>query len=128
MRLLLDTNLLLWTAFRRARLSPQAITLMAADDVVLVFSAISIAEVAIKSALGKPDFDVDADVFRRGLIENGYVELALTSLHAAALARLPAIHKDPFDRLLLAQATAEGITLLTSDETVSRYGGPARLV
>jgi len=70
---------------------------------------------------------VDLEVLRRGLIENGYDEIAITSTHAMAVGHLPAIHKDPFDRMLVAQAGSEGLLLLTVDEVVARYPGPIRL-
>ena len=88
----------------------------------------SLWEVAIKSGLGRTDFDVDPRLLRRGLLENGYVELDVTGAHAAAVDLLPPIHKDPFDRILIAQARIEGIMLLTADEVVARYPGPIRAV
>jgi PIN domain nuclease of toxin-antitoxin system len=94
----------------------------------LHFSAISILEVAIKFALDRGDFQTDPQVLRRSLLANGYLELQVTGDHAAAVARLPVLHKDPFDRLLAAQAGVEGITLLTRDATLARYPGPIRLV
>jgi PIN domain nuclease of toxin-antitoxin system len=84
--------------------------------------------IVIKRGVGRPDFEVDARVPRRGLIDNGYRELPILSEHAVAIEALPPIHKDPFDRLLIAQATVDGITLLTDDVTVARYPGPVRLV
>jgi hypothetical protein len=71
---------------------------------------------------------VDARVLRRALIDNGYLELAVTSEHAVAISQLPPIHKDPFDRMLIAQSIEEGITLLTADKTVCQYPGPIREV
>lgn len=95
----------------------------------LYFSPASVWEVAIKNALGKFDFHVDPHVLRRALLENGYFELPITSEHTAGVANPPNHHKDPFDRLLVAQATAEGIVLLTNDETVAAYTtSPVRLV
>ena len=93
-----------------------------------MFSAASIWEVAIKRALGRSDFQLDARLFRRGLIDNGYVELPVFSAHAVAVEALLPIHKDPFDRLLVAQSQVEGIVLLTSDATVAQYSGSIRLV
>ncbi len=75
------------------------------------------------------DFAVDARLPRRGLLDNGYGELPVVSEHAVAIAGLPPIHRDPFDRLLVAQATVEGITLLTADEyggSVSRTDPPSK--
>jgi PIN domain nuclease of toxin-antitoxin system len=71
---------------------------------------------------------VDARLLRRGLLDNGYGELPITSAHAVFVESLPPIHKDPFDRILVAQATVEGITLLTADSVVARYPGPIELV
>ncbi len=85
-------------------------------------------EVAIKSGLGRRDFLADARLLRRGLIDNGYDELAITGEHAVATASLPPIHKDPFDRILVAQSAVEGILLLTVDPIVARYPGPVRKV
>jgi PIN domain nuclease of toxin-antitoxin system len=85
-------------------------------------------EVAIKRGLGREDFRVDPRLLRRGLLDNGYRELPITSEHAVAVDGLPPIHKDPFDRLLVAQATVEGIALLTADPLVARYPGPVRQV
>ena len=88
----------------------------------------SIWEIAIKFALQKPEFNVDPHLVRRGCLDNAMTELAMTSVHAIVTASLPPIHKDPFDRLLVAQAMAEGVTLLTADETIAQYRGPIRLV
>ena len=93
-----------------------------------VVSVASLWEVAIKSSIGRLDFQCDPHLLRRGLLEYGYAELAVNGTHAVALALLPHLHKDPFDRLLIAQAQVEGITLLTADEVVGRYSGPIRLL
>jgi PIN domain nuclease of toxin-antitoxin system len=128
MKLLLDTHLLLWAASDPHRLSPAATLLLSAPENSLIFSAASIWEIAIKSALGRDDFRVDSSQFRRALLENGYEELSVTSAHAAGTATLPPIHKDPFDRMLVVQAALEGILLLTSDPLVAQYPGPVRQV
>lgn len=128
MKLLLDTHLLLWAAVAPEQLSPEARRRMESPDSVLLFSAASLWEVAIKAGLGRADFQVDARLLRRGLLDNGYAELPVGSDHAVAVAGLPPIHKDPFDRLLVAQATVEGITLLTADALVAQYPGPICLV
>ena len=94
----------------------------------LVFSAASIWEVAIKQGLGRVDFRADARLLRRGLLDNGYSELAVTSAHAVALDSLPPLHKDPFDRILIAQAMVEGIVLLTADARVAQYPGVVQQV
>jgi PIN domain nuclease of toxin-antitoxin system len=127
-RLLLDTHLLLWAAGQPDRLPPLAHALLEDPQNELIFSAASLWEVAIKRNLGRNDFRVDPRLLRRGLLDNGYVELPITSEHAVAVDGLPSIHKDPFDRLLVAQAMVEGIELLTSDPVVARYPGPIRNV
>lgn len=134
MKYLLDTHLLLWaaefsTAIGRAGgLSAAAVSLIKDPANELIFSAVSIWEVAIKAGLGRPDFAVNPHVFRRGLLDNDYVELPITGAHAAAVMGLPGHHKDPFDRLLIAQATVEGITLLTADANLASYPGPVQRI
>jgi PIN domain nuclease of toxin-antitoxin system len=128
MKLLLDTHLLLWAAAEPRRLSKQARALIDNPDNDLLFSAASLWEVAIKQGLGRGDFKVDARLLRRGLLDNGYSELPIISDHVVAIDSLPPIHKDPFDRILVAQATVEGVTLLTIDSVVRRYPGPIRAV
>jgi PIN domain nuclease of toxin-antitoxin system len=125
MKLLLDTHLLLWAA-AGAGLSKTASDLIGDPDNEIYFSAASIWEIAIKSGLGRPAFEIDAGVFRRELLESGYEEMAIGGSHAAAVSRLPDLHKDPFDRILIAQAIVEGITLLTADQAVLAYSGPIR--
>ncbi len=128
MKLLLDTHLLLWAAGEPRRLSKQARRLIDNSENELLFSAASLWEVAIKRGLGREDFKVDARLLRRGLLDNGYSELPIISDHVVATESLPPIHKDPFDRVLVAQATVEGVTLLTIDPLVSQYPGPIRTV
>ena len=123
MNLLLDTHVLLRAA-RGDDLSAGLRQLLEDHANRLVFSAASIWEIAIKSGLGRPDFDVPPGVFRRGLLEAGYEELPVTGAHAAALQGLPALHRDPFDRILVAQAMVESLTLLTADRTILTYPGP----
>jgi PIN domain nuclease of toxin-antitoxin system len=127
-RLLLDTHLLLWAARPSPRLSAQARRLIDEPDNELLVSTASLWEIAIKSGLRRPDFRVDATLFRRNLLNNGYQELAVTGEHAVAVANLPSLHRDPFDRLLVAQSIVEGITLLTSDPRVAQYPAPVRRV
>ena len=128
MKVLLDTHVLLWAAGEQARLAQDAHELIEDRDTELVFSAVSIWEVAIKNGLGRDDFSVDPRLLRRGLLENGYTELAVTGSHAVAVDSLPPLHKDPFDRMLVAQAQVEGIILLTADSAVASYGGSIRMV
>ena len=124
MKLLLDTHVLLWAAGSPEQLSPEARAMLEDPDNALLFSAASLWEIAIKRSLGRADFKVDARVLRRGLQDNGYQELPITSEHAVFIDSLPPIHKDPFDRILVAQATVEGITLLTTDTLIAQYPGP----
>ena len=128
MKLLLDTHLLIWAAIGSDRLSAKARKSIEDPINELYFSAASLWEIAIKNGLGRADFQVDARVLRRALLDNGYQELPITGSHTVAVESLPPIHKDPFDRILVAQATAEGITLLTSDVLVAKYPGPIRKV
>ena len=95
---------------------------------MLFFSAASLWEVAIKAGMGRADFAVDAGVLRRGLVDNGYEELAVTGAHAAAVAALPPLHRDPFDRMLVAQALVEGVGLVTADAGLAGYPGAVRVV
>jgi len=126
MKLLLDTQLLLWAAGQPQRLPAATREMIEDARNQLLFSVASLWEVAIKSGLGRDDFRVDARLLRRGLLDNGYDELAITGEHAVAIDNLPPIHKDPFDRLLVAQSAVEGILLLTADPIVAQYPGPVR--
>lgn len=128
MKLLLDTHLLLWAAGEPEKLPPEAVAAIENPDNELLFSAASLWEVSIKRGLGRADFTVDPRLLRRGLIDNGYIELPIGGEHAVAVDSLPAIHKDPFDRILVAQSIVEGITLLTADDLVAQYPGPIRRV
>ena len=124
MKLLLDTHILLWAAGHPDRLPAKAHALLADQENDLVFSAASLWEISIKSGLGRADFSVDGSALRRGLLEHGYTELAVNGVHALTVQRLPPIHKDPFDRILVAQATTEALTLVTADPSVAQYPGP----
>jgi PIN domain nuclease of toxin-antitoxin system len=126
--LLLDTRLLLWSALDDDRLSGTARALI--DDVTnaLAFSAASIWEVSIKAGGRRGEGLADPRRLRRMLLDNGYRELPITAEHGIATTRLPPIHRDPFDRILVAQAEVEGAILLTADRTVARYPGAVRLV
>jgi PIN domain nuclease of toxin-antitoxin system len=128
MKLLLDTHLLLWAADAPERLSKAARVLIEDPENQLLFSAASLWEIIIKQALDRPDFRVQPRLLYRGLLDNGYSELAITSEHTMNVDRLPPEHKDPFDRILVAQAIAEGITLLTSDRKLASFPGPVRKV
>jgi PIN domain nuclease of toxin-antitoxin system len=127
-KLLLDTHLLLWAAHDPKRLTKAARALIENSESELVFSAASLWEITIKHSLGRQDFRVDARRLRRGLLDNGYAELPITSEHTINTDQLAHTHKDPFDRILLAQAMVEGMTLVTNDRKLATYPGPVRKV
>jgi PIN domain nuclease of toxin-antitoxin system len=127
-RLLLDTRLLLWTVDQYERLSRQARRLIGDRESEPVFSTASLWEVAIKYALRRADFHYDPRALRRALLHNEYRELPITGEHAVAVTNLPPLHRDPFDRILIAQCIVEGITLLTADPLVAQYPAPVRRV
>lgn len=128
MKLLLDTQILLWAAGVPGRLSTAARRTIENRDNEPWFSVASLWEVAIKRSLGRADFRADPRALRRGLLENGYTELQIAGEHASAVDALPWLHRDPFDRMLVAQALVEGITLVTADPQVARYPGSIRQV
>lgn len=124
MNLLLDTHVVLWAAYEPHCLSSKANDLLMDQANTLHFSVASLWEVAIKSSLGRSDFMVDVDALRLGLLSNGYAELAVEAAHVLRLPTLPGIHTDPFDRILVSQAMAEGYPLLSHDKKVISYGAP----
>lgn len=128
MKFLLDTHLLIWASTGSSRLSKAARALIEAEDSELLFSAASIWEIAIKYQLRRKDFDVAPRQLRRGLLDNNYQELLVSSNHGVTIDQFPPLHRDPFDRILVAQAIVEGIILLTADPMIARYPGPIRLV
>lgn len=128
MRILLDTQLLLWIAEGSGKVSPAASRFISDPLNETTFSVASIWEVAIKNSKGLPNFQVDPSLLRGSLLHNGFTEIAILGKHAIAVSTLPAIHKDPFDRLIIAQAIVEGITLLTADKLIARYPGPIHKV
>ena len=128
MRLLLDTHIVLWGAVEPERLPKSAGSLIEDPRTKSHSAPSALWEVAVKTARGRADFRIDPGLLRRNLFDNGYSELAVTGAHAVAVATLPRVHKDPFDRMLVAQATVEGVTLLTNDPAVAKYPGPVRLV
>ncbi len=123
MRFLLDTNILLWAALAPARLSTKARKLMGDPDNQLLFSSVSIWEIAIKQSLKRTTFTGDAYQMRKGLLAANYEELPLTGEHGIRVATLPHIHADPFDRILIAQAFSENLSFVTSDKIIARYPG-----
>ena len=126
--LLLDTQVLLWAAGEPDKLSPTARALLEDPANTLAFSAASLWEIVIKHALGRDDFRVEPRRLRRGLADAGYREIAIASEHALAVSELPPLHKDPFDRMLIAQAGCEGAQLITVDPIIKNYPGSIRLV
>ena len=132
MKLLLDTHLLIWAAVgdeSKAGAMPRAAANLIDDPAnTLVFSVASVWETAIKYSLGRDHFRTDPGPLRRALLDNGYEELPILARHALAAGALPSLHSDPFDRMLVAQASVEGITLLTADASVAAYPGPIRKV
>jgi PIN domain nuclease of toxin-antitoxin system len=128
LRVLLDTHLLLWSVANSRKLSKPAKAFILDPQNEVYYSAASIWEVSIKSGLGRKDFKVDPQVLVGALAESGFVELPVSAAHAGAVATLPAIHRDPFDRMLVAQAYAEPMTLLTNDGILAGYGPLVKLV
>ena len=126
MQVLLDTHLLLWAVGDPDRLDPALVQLLEDPMNTPVFSVVSLWEVVIKSALDRPDFRVEPSLLRQVLVEAGWRELAVEARHVLAVAQLPALHRDPFDRLLLAQAQADGLLLITADQQLAQYPGPVR--
>ncbi len=128
MRLLVDTHLLLWASARSRRLPKEARLLLQDPANEVFFSAASLWEIVIKAALRKPDFKVDVALLRPALAEMGFVELAVSGAHAERLASLPLLHRDPFDRMLVAQSLAEPLLLLTNDGVLADYGNSVKVV
>jgi PIN domain nuclease of toxin-antitoxin system len=128
MRLLLDTQLLLWAAGQPKKLSAEMRRLLDDPENQLIYSPVSLWEIALKQALGRRDLRVDIRMLRRGMLDNGYLELPITGAHAIAMDHLPPLHSDPFDRMLVAQAMTEGAALLTVDPLVAQYHGPVRMM
>lgn len=125
---LLDTQLLIWTAEQPDRLSPRARATLEDERHGFLFSVVSLWEIAIKRGLGRQQLQTDPRLLRRGLYDNGYDELPVTAEHAIGVAELPSVHQDPFDRMLLSQARAEGVVLLTADARLADYGSPVEFV
>ncbi|HEX6464851.1 MAG TPA: type II toxin-antitoxin system VapC family toxin [Vicinamibacterales bacterium] len=128
MRVLLDTQLLLWSAAHSARLRNEVRELIEDADNDVYYSAASIWEIALKSALRKRDFRVDIVALTDSLPSKGFSELPITARHAAAVSQLPPIHRDPFDRVLVAQSVNEPMVLLTTDNVLYAYGPTIRVV
>lgn len=126
MQLLLDTHLLVCAMGAPERL-PEGLAAMLEDPLQTpLFSVASLWELVIKKGLGRPDFNLEVPLLRRTLLQSGWQELPIQASHALAVASLPPLHRDPFDRLLLAQAIAEGLLLITADQQLAAYPGPVR--
>jgi PIN domain nuclease of toxin-antitoxin system len=120
--LLLDTQILIWLAVDPQRIPVPWRERISDRDTQLAFSVASIWEVAIKTSLGKAGFRLDAEALRRGLLAEGLSEIPIAAAEAAAVQHLPWLHRDPFDRLLVAQAQQRNLILLTADQTLNDYG------
>ncbi len=126
--LLVDTNLILWAAFDPSRLSAKASRQLQSRELPLAFSHASLWEVAIKTSLGRAGFSVESRLLRETLVAEGFIELPIAAAHIARVAGLPWVHRDPFDRMLVAQAMEDGLTLLTADSTLKGYGRFVKVV
>jgi PIN domain nuclease of toxin-antitoxin system len=124
-KLLLDTQLLLWAAAEPKRLARDVRDLLESSENEPLFSSVSIWEIVAKLGLARRDFQMEPGSFRRALLDNGYGELPVTGRHALAVLDLPPELTDPFDRMLVAQSMVERIPLLTSDPVVARFSGLA---
>lgn len=128
MRLLLDTHILLWAVGMSARLPAAARQTLENPENEVYYSAVNIWEIAIKTTLNRLDFHIDPEKLLAILPDMEFTELPITARHAAAVARLPTLHRDPFDRLLVAQSQTEPMILLTDDELLGKYGGNVQLI
>ena len=128
MRLLVDTHLLLWATAKSRRLPKEARRLLEDPAHDVFYSVASLWEITIKAALRRPDFKVDVALLRPALAEMGFAELPVCGAHAERLASLPPLHRDPFDRMLVAQSLAEPLVLLTNDAALAGYGEVVRIV
>ncbi len=127
-RFLVDTQLLLWNVYGSRKLPAPVARLFRDGRHQFFYSAASLWEIAIKAARGRVDFVADTGAIRETLEENGFHELAVSAQHAVAVARLPSIHGDPFDRMLIAQAITEPMALITTDERLASYPGTIEVV
>ena len=128
MRLLLDTHVLLWAMLKSPVLGAPTIALLESPEHDVYFSAVNVLEIAIKAGLNRPDFSADAQAVATNAVAAGFVPMSFDARHAANVRLLPPLHRDPFDRLLLSQAQIEGMTLLSRDAAVLRYGALAMAI
>ena len=120
MKYLIDTHMLIWWQQDAAELSAKARAIMLDEGNTIVVSSITLWEIAINVALGK--LDTDFNEVLRAIDDDGFALLSFTPTHATHVRSLPAVHRDPFDRALIAQALAEQMQFLTHDDLVSSYG------
>jgi PIN domain nuclease of toxin-antitoxin system len=128
MTFLLDTHFVIWIPINDRHIGKAGRRILTEPTNAFLFSAANLWEIAIKRARKGGAFAYDPRAIRKHMLANGYAELPIEGSHAVAVDSLPPIHKDPFDRLLIAQAMVEGITLLTRDRTIANYPGPIRRV
>jgi len=124
MNFLLDTHIILWMAARPDLLQKPIIPILENKNLTLFFSTVNIWEITIKTQLGRDNFKVNSELLCENLIENDLKELTISSKHALSLTKLPPLHRDPFDRMLIAQAISEDLILLTADQMIAQYDGP----
>jgi len=122
MKLLLDTHAFLWFVIGDSRLSRPARRALEADEAELILSAASVWELAIKASLGRLTLPASVEEYIAGKVESGFGVLSVDWTHAAAVEKLPRHHRDPFDRLLVAQALAENLPVVTGDPAFRGYG------
>ncbi len=127
MRILLDTHIFLWAVLDDAKLTKKARSIITTADAIYVSSA-SIWEIAIKKSLGKIDADNNLDLLSEIIEASGFLELPITSQHAAGISSLQPIHKDPFDRIMIAQAMCEPLIFVTGNKLLEDYGGLVAVV
>ncbi len=128
MRILLDTHLLLWAMAASRKLPRDVKSQLLDPNNDIYYSAASLWEIAIKRGLQRTDFRIDIEALMEALEASGFVELPISAAHAASVAKLPPIHKDPFDRLLVAQSMIEPLTLLTNDAVLGDYWDGVKVV
>ena len=124
MKYRLDTHMLIWSVFDDDRLPAAVVEILNDSSSELVFGVVSIWETAIKQSLGRFEFQEDADILRTGLLVGGDAELHIEIKHALEVRSLPHLDRDPFDRMLIAQAKVDRMTLFTSGTVIQKYAGP----
>lgn len=127
MSYLVDTHVLIWHAREPERISRRVRAVLNDASVPVWFSMASLWEMAIKISLGKLQLDVTIEVFAESQLRNAYQLLPVNLVHVVEVAKLPLHHRDPFDRMLIAQALSENLTILTADENFKKYRGLKRI-